>query len=186
MEDRFFEKLEALYSKMDRKWNRAARHYGFECNGCRDNCCQSLFFHHTYIEQAYLLAGFEALSPSVQKDLQKRADAYLDTVFTPDGGVTEERPFCPLNIDGLCAVYPNRPMICRLHGIPHHLKTADGRVVKGDGCAQGESAFLSKSYFDFDRAPFYSDMASIEIEYRNAKGLSGKTRKTVAHMIQET
>lgn len=186
MEDRFFAKLEALYSQMDQKWSVAASHYGFVCTGCKDNCCKSLFFHHTFIEEAFLAAGVEALSASVQKDVQKRADAYLETVFNTDGSVSEQRPFCPLNIDGLCAVYPNRPMICRLHGLPHHLEQADGRIVKGDGCAEGESFFMSKSYFDFNRTPFYSRMASIELEYRKAKGLSGKIRKTVAHMVQET
>jgi hypothetical protein len=77
-------------------------------------------------------------------------------------------------------------MICRLHGIPHHLEGADGRIVKGDGCAEGKPVFMSKSYFDFNRTPFYSRMASLELSYRKAKGLSGKTKKTVAHMIQET
>lgn len=186
MDSHLFEDLEALYLQMDREWARAARHYGFECTGCTDNCCKSLFFHHTYIEETFLLVGFEALAPAIRKDVRERADAYLETVFTPSGGIYEERPFCPLNIDGLCAVYPYRPMICRLHGIPHHLEGADGRIVKGDGCAQGKHVFMAKSYFDFNRTPFYSRMASLELAYRKAKGLSGKTKKTVAHMIQET
>ncbi|MFO7753132.1 MAG: hypothetical protein R6V41_08440 [Desulfobacteraceae bacterium] len=185
MDKGFFEKLEALYSKMDRKWSAAARHYGFECSGCEDNCCRSLFFHHTFIEEAFLLVGFEALSGPDKRYCRQQARQYLDTVFTQEGGVSENRPFCPLNIKGLCAVYPNRPMICRLHGIPHHLEDPAGRIVKGDGCAEGRDAFLSGGYFDFNRTPFYSKMAVIEMEYRKAEGLSGKNKKTVAHMIAQ-
>ena len=47
---RFMERLKAIFTDMDREYSRAAEHYGFDCNACTDLCCQTRFYHHTYIE----------------------------------------------------------------------------------------------------------------------------------------
>ena len=64
--DAFREELMDLYHKMDRRYDEAARHYGFVCSGCEENCCQTKFYHHTYLEYLYLKEGFNTLS----KDLK--------------------------------------------------------------------------------------------------------------------
>ena len=38
-----------LFEQMDRAYDAAARNSGFVCNGCRDNCCLTRFYHHTLV-----------------------------------------------------------------------------------------------------------------------------------------
>ena len=67
---------------MDKAWNKIADLYGFQCNGCEDNCCRSLFFHHTYIEKSYLLHGFNQLDRQKQADVRVKAEEYVKTTFS--------------------------------------------------------------------------------------------------------
>ena len=182
-----FSPLTALFNAMDAAYNRAAAHYGFHCNGCKDNCCRSLFFHHTFVEKAFLLYGFSQMEPTRQKEMRQKADVYISRTFkgspaltTPAG--TSLKLMCPLNRDGRCALYFFRPMICRLHGLPHHLtRPADKTVVRGPGCAAGK--FDGRPYIPFDRTPFYVQMAGIEKAFRKSTGHTGKIRETIAHML---
>lgn len=173
--NRFFKKLDRLYNKMDIAFDKAASHYGFKCNGCEDNCCKSFFYHHTFIEKDYLLSQANEFTPNIKSSLKKSAELYLDNI--------ENKPLCPLNQDGLCSLYKVRPMICRLHGIPHHLNIPGRAIKESPGCDAGASFFNSASYFSFDRIPFYKEMTEIEKEYRHKFALNGKIKQTIAHML---
>ena len=83
-------------------------------------------------------------------------------------------------------LYAFRPMICRLHGIPHELHRPGGNVIKNPGC----NAFFDQcrksgtsAYIRFDRTPFYRQMAILEKDLRQATGYTDKIKLTIAQML---
>ena len=93
------------------------------------------------------------------------------------------RLICPLNFDGLCTLYTNRPMICRLHGISHELRKPGQNIIRGPGCGMFDRGCSDRSYLKFDRTPFYLEMARLESELKQAVDLSGRVKMTIAEMI---
>lgn len=180
-----FDQLADLFRAMDAAWNKTAAEYEFQCAGCEDNCCLSLFYHHTHIENAYLWHGFETLSPQARAEILARAREYLTETFGPDDSATPDPTSrkipCPLLLDGRCRLYAYRPMICRMHGLPHELHRPGGQVMKGPGCDAG--TFNEKPYAPFDRTPYYREMAAIEMRFRATEGKTEKIRATIAHML---
>jgi Fe-S-cluster containining protein len=181
MRSELFQTLAKIYTDMDKAWDLVASQYGFLCNGCEDNCCKSLFFHHTFIEKAYLLHGFQQLPEDITKTVLALAKTYYTKTF-PDGTQeTSQKLICPLNREGQCLVYPYRPMICRLHGIPHELHKPGAFPLKGAGCNTGQ--FDNTPYIPFDRTPFYREMASVEMNFRQENKETGRIKETVAQML---
>ncbi|SMC52384.1 Putative zinc-or iron-chelating domain-containing protein [Desulfocicer vacuolatum DSM 3385] len=177
-----FSSLILLYEKMDAAWNETAEKYGFTCNGCSDNCCETLFFHHTHLEKAYLRQGFKRLPLSRRKEMKKKARHVIQTMAGAEEKKEALRIMCPANEKGRCTLYGFRPMICRLHGIPHELKRPGGQVTKGPGCLAGESRFSGR-YHPFDRTPFYREMSLLEMQYCNAHGKTARIKQTIAQML---
>jgi len=167
---------------MDKAFDKAASHYGFKCNGCENNCCKSFFYHHTYIEKDYLLSKANDFTLEEKIALKKSAESYLAIVLS-DNTELKKKPLCPLNKNEHCSLYKVRPMICRLHGIPHHLSIPGKDITKNPGCDAGASFFNSTSYYSFDRIPYYQEMARIEKEYRQKFAKPGKIKQTIAHML---
>lgn len=176
-----FTPLTDLYKRMDDCWDDVARSYAFECSGCEDNCCQSLFFHHTHIEHDFLRHGFKQLPAEQQRMMLQRAKDYCTTTFADSNTSESLKILCPVNEGGQCRLYPYRPMICRLHGLPHELNRPGFETLKSPGCDAGY--FDSKPYVTFDRTPFYQQMAQVEMAYRQAENRSGKLKMTVAHIL---
>lgn len=180
-----FQKLSDVLQAMDRAWDEIAAQYDFRCNGCEDNCCQSLFFHHTHAEKAYLKHGFNLLPRAERAEILDKARDYCEITFDPetppDAGATSKKTPCPLLLGGRCRLYRHRPMICRMHGLPHELHRLGFPVIKGPGCDAGR--FDEKEYIPFDRTPFYRDMAGVEMEFRAAYGKTGKVRETIAQIL---
>ena len=181
---KYFSLLKQLYADMDEAWNKTASIYGFKCTGCSENCCESEFYHHTYIEKDFLLYGLKHLSDSAIKLAVKKARKVSSTRQSFANKGKPVRIMCPLNNDGLCSIYAYRPMICRLHGIPHELCRPGTQPVKNPGCDAGSPLF-DKIYCKFDRTPFYLRMADIEINYRKNTGLTGRIKKSIADMLLE-
>lgn len=179
----FFNRLQSIFAAMDRKYAEAAKHYGFHCDGCEDNCCRTRFYHHTYLEYLYIQAGLNKLSRQRQGEIQSRAAAVCRETAKADEKAMPVRLMCPLNSDGCCTLYTHRPMICRLHGISHELRKPGQNVVRGPGCGMFDLRCSDKSYRKFDRTPFYFEMAKLERELRQAVGLSGRIKMTIAEMI---
>ncbi len=175
-----FSILSDIYKAMDKTWDKTASQYGFLCEGCEDNCCKSLFFHHTFIEKAFLLHGFELLAPDIKKEALTRAKTYYSKTFS-DGDSTSLKLMCPLNKEGKCLIYEFRPMICRLHGLPHELHKPGFFPFKGPGCHAGP--FDEHPYIPFDRTPFYREIAQVEIQFRQNSDKKGKIKETVAQML---
>jgi hypothetical protein len=93
------------------------------------------------------------------------------------------RLMCPLNSESLCVLYPFRPMICRLHGIPHEFQNGAGQRMQGPGCGTFDQRCSAIQYFKFDRTPFYREMAGLEKEFRQTSGINAKIRMTIAEML---
>ncbi len=177
------DRLKQIYAAMDHAYHRTADSYGFTCDGCQDNCCRTRFYHHTIIEHVYITEGFHTLTTEKQNEVRVRALAVVDETVRAENSGAAVRLMCPLNFDALCILYPYRPMICRLHGIPHELHKPGQNPVYGPGCETFDCRCGDKGYFKFDRTPFYRDMAALEQEARKTLGLAEKIRMTVAEMI---
>lgn len=176
-----FKSLVSLYELMDHTWDKVAALHHFTCNGCEDNCCRSLFFHHTHIEKAYLLHGFQELTVHKRKKILDRAKTYCQETFSHSSEIKSKKIYCPANEAGLCLLYRYRPMICRLHGLPHELNRPGSGPVRGEGCDAGR--FDDKTYVKFDRTPFYQQMGQIEMVFRRDKNIFSKIKETVAQML---
>ena len=179
----FLDRLGRVFAAMDRAFEQAAAFYGFSCDGCEDNCCRSLFYHHTYLEYGFLRRGFGMLSPQTQAVVRSRAQRACSRQAEADNSAEALGEMCPLNRDGLCVLYAYRPMICRLHGLPHELKKPGQMVSYGPGCPTFDRKCANKTYFPYDRTSFYLEVAQIEQEFRLHLGANQKIRMTVAEMI---
>ncbi|MBF0242642.1 MAG: hypothetical protein HQK64_09235 [Desulfamplus sp.] len=180
-----FKQLENLYLEMDRAWEQVAILYGFQCNGCDENCCETEFFHHTFVEKDYLLKGFNELLPPQIIAAKKRAKKVSTKRAIASKKGESIRIMCPLNQEQKCIIYKFRPMICRLHGLPHELlKSNSLNPILSSGCKAGSEIFDQAGYIKFDRTPFYLKMAEIEKEYLNrVVGKFVRNKETIAQML---
>lgn len=183
----FLEELEMLFLSMNEKYDEAASYYGFHCRGCDENCCKTLFHHHTYLEFFYLKKGIEALSSELKKQVYNRALEVCRETKESNKKTGSARTMCPANVEGMCVVYYYRPMICRLHGIPSQWsfpsETGVNRTVVSSFCEEFGRQCKKKDYYKFDRTPFYNQMARLENQLKEHFGLNRKIKKTVAEMI---
>lgn len=179
----FLDRLKIIYADMDRKYQEAADYYGFECTGCEDNCCLTRFYHYTLIEYFYLKKGYHCLDNVNQTEVKQRSLAVCRKIDEADEKGKSVRLMCPLNFGSLCVLYPYRPMICRLHGIPHELQRPDQGILHSSGCGTFALKCHGKKRFKFDRTPFYMQMAALEKEMKQAVGMTQKIKMTVAQMI---
>ena len=178
-----------LFARMDSAYEAVAVRLGFNCQGCEDNCCRSLFFHHTLVEYFWLQSGFASLPDAQQDQIRHQAAQVMAQPTESEGPVADdgERPMCPLNTNDRCGLYAHRPMICRLHGIPHELHHPGGRIQTGPGCdalyrcSREESADRVR----LDRTPWYTALAQLERQLRDRTGYGAKIKMTIAEMILE-
>ncbi len=177
------DRLKSVFADMDRQYSRVALHYNFDCSACTDNCCQTRFYHHTYIEFLLVQQGFKTLSPGRQAELESRALSVIQHTAELDKIGKQVRLMCPLNSADLCVLYPYRPMICRLHGIAHEFRNRAGQRVPGAGCETFDHRCSAIPHLKFDRTPFYREVAAMEKEFRQTVGVSGKIRMTIAEII---
>jgi hypothetical protein len=180
----FLDRLKTIYAAMDEKYQAAADYYGFNCTGCDDNCCFTRFYHYTLLEYLYIFDGLNHLDAEKQAQIKDRALDVCRETDAADANGVPVRMMCPLCVDGLCLLYPYRPMICRLHGIPHELRRPGGGLMQASGCDAFTRQFQGKQRFKFDRTPFYREMAGLEKEFRQSLGLPIKIKMTVAQMIK--
>ena len=179
-------RLETLFGEMNQAYAAVAGQYGFACNGCTDNCCLTRFYHHTLLEYLYLLEGLRTLESGVQQTIKKQALTVSARIDDADRRGEALRIMCPLNHNEKCLLYQYRPMICRLHGIPHELQRPGGDPIKNPGC----DAFFNQchqrgqtDYIRFDRTPFYRQMVALEQELRKETGYTDKIKLTIAQML---
>ncbi len=179
----FIEKIRDLCASMDEAYARAAKRAGFECRGCSESCCEERFYHYTLAEHFFLLDGLRTIDGQTAAKMLDKARKTVRLHRLQDLQGAGGRAMCPLCFGGLCAVYSSRPMICRLHGIPHIVRK-QGIVQTGPGCHRfAEEAVEKLTGPELDRTGFYSGMAAIEIELRRLTGFGGRYKKTVAEMV---
>lgn len=175
--------LNSLFEDMDSAYQQIAGQYGFECAGCVDNCCFSLFNHHTVGEYLLLKTGFQALEPAERQDIRQRAFRVCEVQARAEANGKPVKALCPLNRQGLCRLYRQRPMICRMHGIPNELRKPGQVPMTGPGCGEFEKKYGQKAVARFNRTPFYVQLAELERRLRGACGLQEKLKMTVARML---
>jgi hypothetical protein len=180
---RFFEGLTALYADMDRAYAETSAYYGFQCAGCTDNCCLTLFYHYTHIERLYLLSGFFKLDAALQDEIRNRAQKVNRLTLAAQSQGSAPKVMCALNEKGACMLYAYRPMICRLHGIPHELRPPGKAPILSPGCAEFVLRHGGRGYREFDRTPFYLSLAGLEQRFKEASCFSGKIKKTVSEFF---
>ena len=179
----FLKRLKKIFEFMDQKYHEAADYYGFNCKGCEDNCCLTRFYHYTLVEYLYIKEGFHHLEDKKQVEVKQRSLTVCQEYDEADIKGTPVKQMCPVNFENLCAIYPYRPMICRLHGIPHELQRAGQGILNSSGCGTFTLNYSGKTRFKFDRTPLYLQMAALEKEMRQAVGMTQKIKMTVAQMI---
>ena len=173
---------EQVFADMDKAYNDAAAFHGFQCRGCEDNCCRSLFFHHTLVEYLWLRAGLSMMPTDGLSRIRQKATAVVASAAGSDG---HQRLLCPLNEESRCILYAHRPMICRLHGIPHRLRGPAGQIKTSPGC----DAFYSQAQNSvcdqivFDRTPLYTALAQLERQLRQSFNYYTKIKMTIAEMV---
>ena len=175
-------RLKDIYDEMDRTYEEAAHRYGFVCRGCDDNCCRTRFYHHTFLEYLYLREGFRVLPKETKREIKNRARVLCDQTAREIDRFVQ---MCPLNLDERCILYAHRPMICRLHGIPHELRKPGMDVQYHQGCVAFHSQYKDSFYFRFDRTPLYLNLGKLEKGLKTAMGITDRVRITVAEMLIE-
>jgi Fe-S-cluster containining protein len=179
----FLKRLKRIFASMDQKYQEAADFYGFNCKDCKDNCCLTRFYHYTLVEYLYIKEGFRCLENEKQADVKQRSLAVNRKTDEADMNGKPVQQMCPLNLGSLCVLYPYRPMICRLHGIPHELQRPGQEILNSPGCGTFVLKCHEKTHFKFDRTPFYIQMALLEKEMKQAVRMTQKIKMTVAQMI---
>ena len=179
----FQQRLDALYEEIDAAYAAAAAESGFACSGCEDNCCLTRFHHHTMLELAAVREHFTRLPAAERLAAERRARAVLAEWQKAERQGLSPRAMCPLNVDQRCRVYRSRPMICRMHGIPHVLRGPGRPPSYGPGCDAFVQRCGEQSGDRFDRTPLYRKMALLEQEIRRASNFSERINLTVAEMV---
>lgn len=177
----YLDRLADVFQQMDRGYDNASAEYGFVCSGCEESCCRTRFYHHTLIEYVYLFTGFDALPETERATIHTRAvqtNSYWSIHSEPAA-----ESMCPLNEDGRCRLYAFRPMICRLHGIPHELYHPARGKTMGPGCREFVRNCGAQAYVPFDRTPLYRDLAALEKSLRQQMGITAKIKMTVAEIL---
>jgi len=181
--------LAAIYEAMEEGYDHVAREIGLTCQGCPDNCCDSYFLHHTYSEWAYLWQGLRALEPEQRNRIEQKAAAYQKKCKQALAAGNRPQVMCPLNIDGLCALYSHRMLVCRMHGIPATMTRPDGQSMRFPGCFRCQEIVAEKFSNPeqapaMDRTPLFRKMVDVESRLLGEKRhLLPRVKMTIAEMI---
>lgn len=143
--------LENLRGRADASFARVAAEHP-EAVACRpgcDDCCHALF-DLAPVEALAIALAFSDLPRKQRRDIQRRAqkaarlfDQAAAQALAVEGEerlriLSQARTPCPLLADGRCAVYDERPITCRLYGIPVNIG-GQGRTCRLARFQPGES-----------------------------------------------
>ncbi len=152
---------------------------------CRIHCCDCChaIFGVFPIEAAYIHHHLNKLDRKIRRDVQRRAEksevemlkaadklkeAFDDNPKMQAYGLGKQRVKCPLlNEKEECVLYENRPVICRIYGVPFSLKHGD----KEHSYACGLSGFQAKvAYPTVKLDKIYSELYRLSKELLTAAG----------------
>jgi Fe-S-cluster containining protein len=171
---------ELLIDKADEAFRKVQDEYG-DCIKCRIHCsdCCHAVFGLFLIEALYIQDHFQKLDEnnrSVIFERCKEADADLkkfeDLLKEFDGNpdmmnyaMAKQRIRCPLlGNDDECAIYDNRPITCRVYGIPVSMK-GKARVCGKSGFKDGAT------YPVFNLDGVYRDMFTLSNQMLREEGV---------------
>lgn len=148
-----FERYGSLLREVDTWFASCQAHHptAITCQRGCSACCRGLF-DITLLDALFLRSGFDRLPEDVQDSVRRKALARLDgissrwTAFADPWLLNpipeeewdlimpeeDETPCVLLSEEGTCLVYENRPMTCRLNGIP--LIDESGEVLFDEWC----------------------------------------------------
>jgi len=183
-------RLSAVYTEIQLEYDRIAEQIGLRCSGCPDNCCDSYFLHYTYAEWAYLWEGLRNLESGTLERIISRARNYIEESDRSLAKGKRPQQMCPLNDNGLCALYSHRLLICRLHGIPATMTRPDGKTLNFPGCFRCQEvapeSCTAGELPAMNRTSILGRVAAIESELLGGKRhLFPRVRKTIAAMIAD-
>lgn len=186
--DHLIEKLEEIYQGLQHEYDRVARDLRFSCNGCPDNCCDSYFLHHTYIEWAFLWIGFRRLEGNRQNALLNHSRTWLKDCEKALAIGARPQVMCPLNNNGLCMLYEHRLLVCRTHGVPARMTRPDGQELQFPGCFRCQEIVVEE--YQEQQAPYVARtpllyaLAALENQLLGGRRhLYPKVRMTIAEML---
>lgn len=126
-----FQGLGALRARVDQAFAQVAEQHpqAVVCKPGCDDCCHAMF-DLLPVESLRLAMSFSLLDRKLRRDILRRADkaaAAYDQLLERAAGLAGDdrmealslaRVPCPLLADGRCALYQERPLTCRLYGVP--------------------------------------------------------------------
>ncbi len=183
------EQLDLLYNEMAAAYDQVAGQLGLTCSGCPDNCCDSYFMHHTYLEWSYLWRGLAELPGDKQKEILARAEEYEQKCQAAISAGQRPQFMCPLNESERCILYEHRLMVCRTHGVPAAMTRPDGKRLKFPGCFRCQD-IVEKNYPDseqvvvMDRTGLLRQLVVLEQQFLSGKRhLAPRVKMTIAGML---
>lgn len=165
--------------------------------GCRKGCeaCCHTLFSITEMEAAAISRAVRGLSPDLLEGLRKRSrsylerrDAILETYGYREGrgelSPREARLPCPALVEGSCAIYRDRPTLCRLYGVALiHPNQADRVFACQLNFTPGQR--IEDSHLRASQQKVSSQREALEQAYATAKGRRFHEPVTVAHALIE-
>jgi len=190
----FLDELTKIFISIDEEYKNAQELYdNFSCEGCEDNCCTTVFNHYTLIEDFIVSEGLGLLEPEQLEEAIKRAYAYCAEMSKNRGNIESLKIMCPLNFEGKCGIYENRPLICRIHGLPAKLNSPVKGAQSWQGCDRFQKMHpeipekvvrpLRLKEVVIDRTKYYTQVASLEGHLRKLFSYTQKHKKTIAEMV---
>ncbi|MBU0663512.1 MAG: hypothetical protein KJ990_03095 [Proteobacteria bacterium] len=182
-------RIRQIYDEMEKGYEQVATLLQFSCHGCPDNCCDSYFQHHTFVEWGYLWLGFRQLPERQQEDILERSRLYIAACEQSMARNDRPQVMCPLNENGLCILYAHRLMVCRTHGVPATMQRPDGQRLNFPGCFRCQE--LVKETFAHEseaprteRTKLLRSLAMMENELMDGKRhLYPRIQLTIAQML---
>ena len=170
------ERLGELFGRVDAFFARArARHGdGIACRAGCDDCCRRRF-SVTAIEAAAIREALAALGIEAREALAARARG-------GDPGI------CPaLEDDGRCAIYANRPLICRTHGLPIRFAPPKGRGLPViDACPKnfiGEDLAAIDAGSVLDQETLSTVLGALDAAFADGEGRPRGERAQIAALL---
>ena len=159
--DSLFRAYEQLTARADAAFEQVARDCpdAVRCRRHCDDCCHAVFGLFL-VEAAYLQTFFGGLPSDVKSEtilrcgladqelarLQQSMEAQGQTGGGVGDPLASARVRCPLlSADKDCVLYPQRPVTCRIYGVPTKVQ-GKGRVCRFSGFEAG----VSYPVFDLD------------------------------------
>ena len=97
--------LKELDLKLQNYFNQHKQH--IHCRAGCSSCCEMGDYPLSQLELEYLMQGYIKLDNEVKIKVQENIKCM------------KRGKSCPFLVDNKCSIYPNRPIICRVHGLAY-------------------------------------------------------------------